>query len=115
MTALPESASVNTRPRGEVGDSIFRKEQTDDGAFKRQPNHFTARFTSGELPVEAGRYRLVISDEGGWSRRTIIVARTFGARNEIPLCCVSGQCDDDGWPFADPPRCNASVRRSTGS
>ncbi len=103
MTALPESASVNTRPRGEVGDSIFRKEQTDDGAFKRQPNHFTARFTSGELPVEAGRYRLVISAECGWSRRQIIVRRLLGLENAISIAYVSGRGDDGGWVFADQP------------
>ncbi len=103
MTSLPESASVNTRPRGAVGDSIFRKEQTEDGAFKRQPNHFTARFTSGELPVEAGRYRLVISAECGWSRRQIIVRRLLGLQNAISIAYVSGRGEDGGWVFADQP------------
>lgn len=100
---LPNPADVNTRPRGEVGESIFRREQTDDGSFKRQPNRFTARFSTGELPVEAGRYRLVISAECGWSRRQIIVRRLLGLQDAISIAYVSGRGADGGWVFADQP------------
>ncbi|SER95138.1 putative glutathione S-transferase [Propionibacterium cyclohexanicum] len=103
MTDLPDSANVNTRPRGEVGESIFGTEQTDDGSFKRQENHFTARFTTGELPVEAGRYRLVVSAECGWSRRQIIVRRLLGLQDAISIAYVSGRGEDGGWVFADQP------------
>ncbi|MFT8211428.1 MAG: hypothetical protein ACMZI0_14260 [Symbiopectobacterium sp.] len=38
-------------------------EKTDDGGFRRQSNSFTTRFwpVDDQLPVEAGRYRLIVS------------------------------------------------------
>ncbi|MCI1747062.1 MAG: glutathione S-transferase C-terminal domain-containing protein [Acidipropionibacterium sp.] len=78
-------------------------EQTSDGAFKRQPNRFTARFSTGELPVEKDRYRLVVSAESGWSRRQIIVRRLLGLDGVISIAYVSGRGPDGGWVFADQP------------
>jgi putative glutathione S-transferase len=43
--------------------SEAEREITSDGAFVRHPNRFGAAFGDGpgELPVEAGRYRLISS------------------------------------------------------
>ncbi len=97
------STIIDAQPRGAVQESINGPEQTDDGAFKRQPNRFTARFSTGELPVKAGRYRLVVSAVCGWSRRQIIVRRLLGLEDAISISYVSGRGDDGGWVFADQP------------
>ncbi|WP_438490862.1 glutathione S-transferase family protein [Paenibacillus sp. IHBB 3054] len=60
-------------------------EQT--GAFKRQGNQFTTPFGSGEgeLPVEAGRYRIVWAPVCPWAHRSIIVRKLLGLENAISV------------------------------
>jgi putative glutathione S-transferase len=50
------------------------------GAFVRQQNHFTTPFGrgEGELPVEAGRYRLIWSAACPWATRQLIVRSLLG-------------------------------------
>ncbi|WP_437891066.1 hypothetical protein [Phytobacter sp. V91] len=62
-------------------------EQTDDGGFRRQNNAFTTRFgpADGQLPVEAGRYRLIVSASCGWSRRILILLRLLGLDASISV------------------------------
>jgi glutathionyl-hydroquinone reductase len=81
--------------------SETRLEQTDDGAFRRQPNRFTRRFGAGPglAPVEPGRYRLVVSTGCGWSRRQLVVRRLLGLQDALSVGYVSHR-DDDGWLFA---------------
>jgi len=76
-------------------------EQTSDGGFRRQNNAFTTRFGPGvnQLPVEAGRYRLIVSAGCGWSRRILILRRLLGLEEAISVGYVSHR-DDDGWLFA---------------
>ncbi|THF62790.1 glutathione S-transferase [Pseudothauera nasutitermitis] len=79
-------------------------EQSHDGAFVRQGNVFTQRFGDGpaQLPVEAGRYRLIVSTGCGWSRRQLIVRRLLGLEQAIPVGYVKTR-GDDGWEFDDQP------------
>ena len=84
--------------------SETRVEQTGDGAFRRQPNRFRTRFGEGpgEAPVEAGRYRLLVSTICGWSRRQTIVLRLLGLTGAISVGYVSRR-GEDGWEFGDDP------------
>ncbi len=79
-------------------------EQSDDGAFVRQSNYFTTRFGAGprQLPVEAGRYRLLVAAGCGWSRRQLIVRRLLGLEQAISVGYASHR-GEDGWEFADQP------------
>ncbi len=73
-------------------------EQTPDGAFRRQPNRFTARFGDGpgQVTPEAGRYRLLGSVGCGWCRRQLITRRLLGLEEALPFVQLYGR-DDDGW------------------
>ncbi|WP_254638985.1 glutathione S-transferase family protein [Cohnella sp. GbtcB17] len=66
-------------------------EITKDGSFKRQVNRFTTPFGDepGELPVEAGRYRLLWSAACPWAHRSVIVRRVLGLEEAIGLGTVS--------------------------
>ncbi|MBS4213838.1 MULTISPECIES: glutathione S-transferase family protein [Neobacillus] len=66
-------------------------EITTDGSFKRQTNRFTTPFGSkeGELPVEAGRYRLLWSAVCPWAHRSVIVRRILGLEKVISLGTAS--------------------------
>ncbi|MGK9253079.1 glutathione S-transferase family protein [Paenibacillus humicus] len=66
-------------------------EITKDGSFKRQINRFTTPFGDGpgELPVEAGRYRLLWSAACPWAHRSVIVRRVLGLEDAISLGTVS--------------------------
>lgn len=57
------------------------------GAFKRQTNRFTTPFGDkpGELPVEAGRYRLLWSPVCPWAHRSIIVRKLLGLEDVISV------------------------------
>lgn len=79
-------------------------EQTDDGGFRRQSNAFTTRFgpKATQLPVETGRYRLIVSAGCGWSRRILILRRLLGLETAISVGYVSHR-DSDGWLFAGQP------------
>ncbi|KPV45382.1 glutathione S-transferase family protein [Alicyclobacillus ferrooxydans] len=66
-------------------------EISQDGAFKRQLNRFVTRFgdEEGELPIEAGRYRLIWSAACPWAHRSVIVRRVLGLEETISLGTVS--------------------------
>ncbi|MBU9713967.1 glutathione S-transferase family protein [Evansella tamaricis] len=63
------------------------KEISSDGSFKRQRNRFTTPFGNGsdELPVEAGRYRLLWSAACPWAHRSVIVRKVLGLEDAISL------------------------------
>ncbi|MBP2643310.1 MAG: putative glutathione S-transferase [Firmicutes bacterium] len=58
-----------------------------DGKFKRQKNKFATPFGDGEgeLPVEAGRYRLLWSPVCPWAHRAIIVRKLLGLEEAISV------------------------------
>lgn len=62
-----------------------------DGSFNRQINRFTTAFGKGsdELPVEAGRYRLLWSAVCPWAHRSVIVRRILGLEDVISLGTAS--------------------------
>ena len=61
-----------------------------DGSFNRQKNRFDTPFGygEGELPVEAGRYRLLWSAVCPWAHRSVIVRRILGLEecNQLRYC-----------------------------
>lgn len=62
-----------------------------DGSFNRQVNRFTTPFGEqpGELPVQAGKYRLIWCAACPWAHRAVIVRQVLGLENAISLGTVS--------------------------
>ncbi|HEX2418298.1 MAG TPA: glutathione S-transferase C-terminal domain-containing protein [Micromonosporaceae bacterium] len=82
------------------------------GRWARQPNQFTDRITihsrsqpgagpdqHGRWPVEAGRYRLVVSLACPWAHRALIVRRLLGLEAAISVGVVDPVRDERGWRF----------------
>lgn len=67
------------------------KEIKADGSFNRQKNRFTTPFGhgDGELPIEAGRYRLLWSAVCPWAHRSVIARRILGLEEVISLGTAS--------------------------
>jgi putative glutathione S-transferase len=61
-----------------------------NGAFVRQKNRFVTPFSknSGDLPVEAGRYRLIWCAACPWATRQMIVLSLLGLENAISVGTV---------------------------
>ncbi|MDR2398010.1 MAG: glutathione S-transferase C-terminal domain-containing protein, partial [Spirochaetaceae bacterium] len=80
-------------------------EITETGAFERQKNRFTTPFgtAEGELPVEKGRYRLIVSTGCPWAHRQLIVLRLLGLEEAISIGRV-GPRTEKGWEFSLDPR-----------
>jgi len=85
--------------------SEAEREITSDGAFERQLNRFSTPFGSGpgELPVEAGRYRLISSPVCPWAHRSLIVRRLLGLEQAISVGVTNPERTPDGWAFSDDP------------
>lgn len=81
------------------------KEVDGKGKFIRQGNRFSTPFGDGEgeLPVEAGRYRLIWSEICPWAHRTVIVRRVLGLEDVISLGTVAPlrpKIERVDWEFA---------------
>jgi putative glutathione S-transferase len=78
-----------------------KAEITETGAFVRQSNRFTTPFGNGagELPVEAGRYRLIVSPGCPWAHRQLIVFKLLGLEEAVSIGKV-GPRTDKGWAFS---------------
>ncbi|MGV9255472.1 glutathione S-transferase family protein [Streptomyces sp. NPDC003697] len=71
-------------------------------AFKRSRSHFADRITADGrdgFPVEAGRYRLVVSRACPWAGRAVISRRLLGLEDALSLGVVDPIQDDRSWRF----------------
>jgi putative glutathione S-transferase len=75
-------------------------EISESGAFVRQQNRFATPFGSseGELPVEAGRYRLLWAPICPWAHRQIITFRLLGLNGAISVGRVHRTADPSFSP-----------------
>ncbi|MFJ2296984.1 glutathione S-transferase family protein [Streptomyces sp. NPDC087894] len=70
--------------------------------FKRSPRHFDDRITADSRngwPVEAGRYRLVVSRACPWASRVLISRRLLGLEDAISVGVTDPIQDDRSWRF----------------
>jgi glutathionyl-hydroquinone reductase len=76
---------------------------TDDGRYERQPFRFTDRITADGRdgwPVEADRYRLVVSRACPWASRALVTRRLMGLEKAISLAVADPIQDDRSWRFS---------------
>lgn len=87
---------------GKVATSEDAHEVSETGAFVRQDNYFIPPFGSGEgeLPVEAGRYRLIWTPLCPWATRQIIALKLLGLEDVISVGTVSPVRTENGWEFS---------------
>ena len=74
----------------------------EEGSFERDTNYITTRITadgSDGYPVEAGRYRLVVSRACPWAHRTIIVRRLLGLEPVLSMGMTGPVHDWRSWTF----------------
>ncbi|MFE7760822.1 glutathione S-transferase family protein [Streptomyces sp. NPDC057438] len=70
--------------------------------FKRSRSHFTDRVTADGRdgrPVEAGRYRLVVSRACPWASRAVISRRLLGLEDALSMAVADPIQDDRSWRF----------------
>ncbi|AOR30321.1 glutathione-dependent reductase [Streptomyces fodineus] len=70
--------------------------------FTRSRSHFTDRITADGRdgwPVEAGRYRLVVSRACPWASRAVISRRLLGLEDALPMAVADPIQDDRSWRF----------------
>lgn len=91
VTQSQQTESQKQNDRGAANVSKAVAEIRKDGSFHRQINRFVTPFGTnpGELPVEAGRYRLVWCAACPWAHRSVIVRRILGLEDAISLGTVS--------------------------
>ncbi|WP_461008540.1 glutathione S-transferase family protein [Streptomyces capparidis] len=68
----------------------------------RTPSRFTDRITgdgSSPWPVEAGRYRLVVSLACPWASRAVLVRRLLGLEDALSLAVADPVQDERSWRF----------------
>lgn len=98
-----EKAQEGRRSFGKVATSENTGEIGHSGAFVRQKNRFTTPFgdKEGELPVEAGRYRLIWTPLCPWATRQRIVLRLLGIGEDvISVGTVAPVRTESGWEFS---------------
>lgn len=88
----------------------MRNEQTSpdtddtrrDGTFERDQNYLTTRITADGrdgYPVEADRYRLVVSRACPWANRATIVRRLLGLESVLSMGICGPTHDERSWTF----------------
>ena len=88
---------------GKVASSEKTRETSDTGAFVRQENRFATPFgnEAGDLPVEAGRYRLLWTPICPWATRQVIVLKLLGIdENVISIGTANPIRTQKGWEFS---------------
>jgi putative glutathione S-transferase len=85
-----------------VAVSESEHEIAENGAFVRQGNRFVAAFGDGdgELPVAAGRYRLLWARICPWAHRQVIVFRLLGLDAVISVGTAHPVRTPQGWEFS---------------
>ncbi len=71
-------------------------------SFKRSKSHFADRVTADGRdgwPVEAGRYRLVVSRACPWASRAVISRRLLGLEDALSMAIADPIQDDRSWRF----------------
>ena len=71
--------------------------------YERSPSHFADRITADGRdgwPVEAGRYRLVVSRACPWAGRALVVRRLLGLEDAISLAVTDPLQDERSWRFS---------------
>ncbi|MGW9493656.1 glutathione S-transferase family protein [Streptomyces prasinus] len=82
---------------GDGGNSAYGRK-----AFKRSGAHFADRITADGRdgwPVEAGRYRLVVSRACPWASRALVSRRLLGLEDALSLAVTDPVQDDRSWRF----------------
>ncbi|MFC1230699.1 MULTISPECIES: glutathione S-transferase family protein [Streptomyces] len=82
---------------GDGGNSAYGHK-----AFKRSGAHFADRITADGRdgwPVEAGRYRLVVSRACPWASRALVSRRLLGLEDALSLAVADPVQDDRSWRF----------------
>ncbi|GAA1597110.1 glutathione S-transferase family protein [Actinoplanes couchii] len=72
------------------------------GEFTRDQRYIATRITADGrdgFPVEAGRYRLVVSRACPWANRAIIVRRLLGLENALSMGVTGPTHDERSWTF----------------
>lgn len=85
-----------------ISTSESVNEISERGAFVRQKNRFTTPFGNGEgeLPVEAGRYRLLWAPVCPWAHRQIIAFKLLGLEDVISVGTANPVRTEKGWEFS---------------
>lgn len=88
--------------KNNIALSESEHEITESGAFNRQKNRFDTPFGNGagELPVEAGRYRLLWTPICPWAHRQIIAIKLLGLEESISIGTANPQRSKKGWEFS---------------
>ncbi|MFI2510414.1 glutathione S-transferase family protein [Streptomyces sp. NPDC018972] len=85
------------RDDGGGGNSSYGRKK-----FKRSKAHFADRITADGRdgwPVEAGRYRLVVSRACPWASRALVSRRLLGLEDSLSLAVADPVQDDRSWRF----------------
>ncbi|MFD7705302.1 glutathione S-transferase family protein [Streptomyces caelestis] len=85
------------RDDGGGGNSSYGRKK-----FKRSRAHFADRITADGRdgwPVEAGRYRLVVSRACPWASRALVSRRLLGLEDALSLAVADPLQDDRSWRF----------------
>ncbi|MEV1053698.1 glutathione S-transferase C-terminal domain-containing protein [Streptomyces sp. NPDC049887] len=72
------------------------------GEYTRDSRYITTRITADGrdgFPVEAGRYRLVVSRACPWAGRAVIVRRLLGLERALPMAIAGPTHDERSWTF----------------
>ncbi|OKK21954.1 glutathione S-transferase [Streptomyces sp. CB00455] len=70
--------------------------------YSRDSRYLTTRITADGrdgFPVEAGRYRLVVSRACPWAGRAVIVRRLLGLERALPMAVAGPTHDERSWRF----------------
>jgi putative glutathione S-transferase len=85
-----------------MADSAQGQYVIPGGEFSRDQNYIATRITEDGrdgFPVEAGRYRLVVSRACPWANRSIIVRRLLGLEDALSMGVCGPTHDARSWTF----------------